>query len=177
MASAEILEAAVRSVFSRWTLLRLAVDQGWSDGDGAANANALLASLLALLLRDKKVFVDEVEDLLFDALEGKFNALAEDGSVEEVATLLLKLRAECAAGNFATAQDIISKAAAQGQQGAAPSASIDQTADDVSDDDLNDDSDEEMVGVSALSRREEPVVDEDGFQVVASQRKGRSRRG
>jgi len=27
--------------------------------------------------------------------------LAEDGSVEEVATLLLKLRAECAAGNFA----------------------------------------------------------------------------
>lgn len=100
-AARAVFEAAVRAVFSRWTLLRLAVEQGWSDGDGAALANDLVASTLGLLLTDKKVYQDEVEDVLFDALETSFNAIAEDGSVEEVALVLLKLRAECAAGDFA----------------------------------------------------------------------------
>ena len=33
--AAEIFNNAVRAIFSRWTLLRLAVDQGWADGDEA----------------------------------------------------------------------------------------------------------------------------------------------
>ncbi|KAJ8599771.1 hypothetical protein CTAYLR_003423 [Chrysophaeum taylorii] len=84
----EVFQVAVRAVFSRWTLLRLAIEQGWSDGDGSALANELLHRVLALLLTDKKVYQDEVEDLLFESLESMFNALAEDGSVEEVSSLL-----------------------------------------------------------------------------------------
>ena len=66
-----VYEAAVRAVFSRWTLLQLAVDQGWSDGDGRLIASELLERLLALVLADKKVYQDEVEDLLFDVIEAK----------------------------------------------------------------------------------------------------------
>lgn len=108
----QVLSAAVRAVFSRWTLLRLAVDQGWSDGDGKALAHELLETVLALLLRDKKVYQDEVEDLLFNTLEEKvrlfarssshsllaqFNALAEDGSVEDISTLLCTHASQCLA--------------------------------------------------------------------------------
>ena len=162
--SPSVYETAVRAVFSRWTLLRLAVDQGWHDGDGAAVAEDLLERLLALLLSDKKVYQDEVEDLLFDTIESKFNALAEDGSVEEIATLVLKLRGECALGDLVHAQDIISKA-----QVFQPPPCVDGGGN--SGDDMSDDDDEDMTAAPPS----QPVVDEDGFQVVSSRRGGRRR--
>ena len=45
--AAEIFNNAVRAIFSRWTLLRLAVDQGWADGDEAQKADALVTRILA----------------------------------------------------------------------------------------------------------------------------------
>lgn len=70
-----MFESAVRAVFSRWTLLRLAIDEGWSDGDPTMLANSLLQDLLSLLISDKKIYRDQVEDLLFDTLESKVKRL------------------------------------------------------------------------------------------------------
>ncbi|KAH8058836.1 hypothetical protein JL721_9404 [Aureococcus anophagefferens] len=86
-----VYEQAVRAVMARWTLLRLAVDQGWCDGDGAAAANGLVDDLVALVSPSarKAPHVEDVEDLLFDGIESKFNSQAEDGSVEEIAKLVI----------------------------------------------------------------------------------------
>ena len=35
-----VYEQAVRAVMARWTLLRLAVDQGWCDGDDPGEVHA-----------------------------------------------------------------------------------------------------------------------------------------
>mmetsp|Transcript_1808 Transcript_1808/g.6444 ORF Transcript_1808/g.6444 Transcript_1808/m.6444 type:complete len:109 (-) Transcript_1808:371-697(-) len=76
---------AVTLVFERWTLLRLAVDQGWSDHhDGRVLAREMLEKTLAMFAPGKAAWEEEVEDLLLDYVELKFNAVAEDGSVEEV---------------------------------------------------------------------------------------------
>eukprot|EP00629_Pelagomonadales_sp_RCC1024_P001573 CAMPEP_0119263866 /NCGR_PEP_ID=MMETSP1329-20130426/3146_1 /TAXON_ID=114041 /ORGANISM="Genus nov. species nov., Strain RCC1024" /LENGTH=110 /DNA_ID=CAMNT_0007263605 /DNA_START=151 /DNA_END=480 /DNA_ORIENTATION=+ len=81
--AAALYEQAVRAVFSRWTLLRLALDQGWSDGDGPALADQMVAHVLRLVAPSRRTPPDatEIEDALFDALEDSFNAQAEDGSV------------------------------------------------------------------------------------------------
>ena len=47
--AAEIFNNAVRAIFSRWTLLRLAVDQGWADGDEAQKADALVTRILEMV--------------------------------------------------------------------------------------------------------------------------------
>ena len=47
--AAQIYNDVVRAIFSRWTLLRLAVDQGWADGDEAQKANELVERVLELV--------------------------------------------------------------------------------------------------------------------------------
>ena len=111
--AAEIFNNAVRAIFSRWTLLRLAVDQGWADGDEAQKADALVTRILEMVAPSVRRVPDESEiaDVLHDSIEGTFNAQAEDGSVEEIARTILRLRAECSAGNVATATTYIQQAA------------------------------------------------------------------
>ena len=111
--AAEIFNNAVRAIFSRWTLLRLAVDQGWADGDEATKADALVTRILEMVAPSVRRVPDESEiaDVLHDSIEGTFNAQAEDGSVEEISRTILRLRAECSAGNVATATTYIQQAA------------------------------------------------------------------
>ena len=92
--AAEIFNNAVRAIFSRWTLLRLAVDQGWADGDEAQKADALVTRVLEMVAPSVRRNPDESEiaDVLHDAIEGTFNAQAEDGSVEEIAKPDFKAR-------------------------------------------------------------------------------------
>ena len=44
----QIFVAAVQHVFARWSLLRLAIDMGWGDGDGTRNQQKLLDETLQL---------------------------------------------------------------------------------------------------------------------------------
>ncbi|KAH8055565.1 hypothetical protein JL720_14310 [Aureococcus anophagefferens] len=155
-----VYEQAVRAVMARWTLLRLAVDQGWCDGDGAAAANGL------------------VDDLV---------ALAEDGSVEEIAKLVISLRNECAAGELGNALAAIARATqapalAQCVSQGEPEENVD------SDDDMDDAPPPRRrplarcpLGASGSggarappAPRPPPVVDEDGFTTVPA--KGRRRK-
>ena len=44
----QIFVAAVHHVFARWSLLRLAIDMGWGDGDGARNQQTMVDETLQL---------------------------------------------------------------------------------------------------------------------------------
>ena len=189
-----VYEQAVRAVMARWTLLRLAVDQGWCDGDGAAAANGLVDDLVALVSPSarKAPHVEDVEDLLFDGIESKFNSQAEDGSVEEIAKLVMTLRNECAAGELGNALAAIARATqapalAQCVSQGEPEENVD------SDDDMDDAPPPAVAAVPAFGTvpafgapavpaaprappapRPPPVVDEDGFTTVPA--KGRRRK-
>ena len=155
--AAEIFANAVRAIFSRWTLLRLAVDQGWADGDEAQKADALVTRVLEMVAPSVRRVPDESEiaDVLHDAIEGTFNAQAEDGSVEEISRTILRLRAECSEGNVANAlvyvqQQAPSLDASQGREDEAGEA-------------------EEVVLAPAPAPL--PVIDEDGFETVQTRRR------
>ena len=167
--------AAVRAVMSRWTLLRLAVDQGWSDGDGAAQANQLVEDVCALVspYAKKAPYVEDIEDLLFDTIESKFNSMAEDGSVEEIAKCLIALRNECAAGALANAKDAILKAQQQAPQ-LAQCVSSGEPDENVDSDDDMDAAAPSAPAPPAPAPKPEPIVDEDGFTTVP--KKDRRRR-
>ncbi|KAH8055221.1 hypothetical protein JL720_14330 [Aureococcus anophagefferens] len=132
-----VYEQAVRAVMARWTLLRLAVDQGWCDGDGAAAANGLVDDLVALVSPSarKAPHVEDVEDLLFDGIESKFNSQAEDGSVEEIAKLVIspqRARGRRARNAAAIARATQAPALAQCVSQGEPEENVD------SDDDMDD---------------------------------------
>jgi len=155
--AAEIFNNAVRAIFSRWTLLRLAVDQGWADGDEAQKADALVTRILEMVAPSVRRVPDESEiaDVLHDSIEGTFNAQAEDGSVEEIARTILRLRAECSAGNVATATTYIQQAASD------LSSSVGR----------EDEAGEAEEVVVAPAPAPLPVIDEDGFETVQTRRR------
>ena len=154
--AAEIFNNAVRAIFSRWTLLRLAVDQGWADGDEAQKADALVTRILEMVAPSVRRVPDESEiaDVLHDSIEGTFNAQAEDGSVEEIARTILRLRAECSAGNVATATTYIQQAAS-----------------DLSSSVGREDEAGEVEEVVAPAPAPLPIIDEDGFETVQTRRR------
>ena len=153
----EIFTNAVRAIFSRWTLLRLAVDQGWADGDEAQKADALVTRVLEMVAPSVRRVPDESEiaDVLHDSIEGTFNAQAEDGSVEEISRTILRLRAECSEGNVANALAYV--------QQQAPSLDASQGREDEAGEA------EEVVPAPAPL----PVSDEDGFETVQRRRNPR----
>ena len=157
--AAEIFNNAVRAIFSRWTLLRLAVDQGWADGDEAQKADALVTRVLEMVAPSVRRVPDESEiaDVLHDSIEGTFNAQAEDGSVEEISRTILRLRAECSAGNVANALVYV--------QQQAPSLDASQGREDEAGE-----AEEEVVAPAPAPL---PVIDEDGFETVQRRRNPR----
>ena len=93
-------------------------------------------------------------DVLHDSIEGTFNAQAEDGSVEEIARTILRLRAECSAGNVATATTYIQQAAS-----------------DLSSSVGREDEAGEVEEVVAPAPAPLPIIDEDGFETVQTRRR------
>ena len=75
--AAEIFNNAVRAIFSRWTLLRLAVDQGWADGDEAQKADALVTRILEMVAPSVRRVPDESEiaDVLHDSIAVSYTHL------------------------------------------------------------------------------------------------------
>ena len=125
----------------------------------AQKADALVTRILEMVAPSVRRVPDESEiaDVLHDSIEGTFNAQAEDGSVEEIARTILRLRAECSAGNVANAlvyvqQQASSLDASQGREDEAGEA-------------------EEVVVAPAPAPL--PIIDEDGFETVQRRRNPR----
>ena len=148
------------------------------------HAGASSLYLRALFVRDtagEKVYPDEVQEVLDDGLDA-FETVADDGSSREVGTIICGLYNDIAQGNFATANHQIQLAQTT-QSGASTSVYGKTETDDEDDDDEGDD--EEGVaptagGMESAAMDEDhemaapvgPVVDEDGFTMVTSKKKG-----
>jgi hypothetical protein len=103
---ASVLTRAVHAVFSRWFALRIATEQ--AGREGAAVADALLQDALLLAHSSLVPTVDDYLELMDDAFE-QLHTNVEDGSMEEVANLLLRMRNAAAAGDLGIARRQIEK--------------------------------------------------------------------
>jgi hypothetical protein len=171
--ASSVVTRAVRSVYARWFALRIAAEQ--FGRAGAPVANALLDDTLLLVHSARVPTPDDYLDLMDDAFE-QLETNVEDGSMEEVAHMLVRMRAAAEFGDLRIALAQIEK---QGTSDALPwksdavsraAADARQTDSDLEDDDALDGSMEveRPRDVREPERRlVEPVIDEDGFETVA----------
>jgi len=119
MATVPVFDEAIRRVFSNWTLLRLAVDQGWGGRNSNQKANQLQLEIVERLAegaRRKRVpsytnesDVQDLADYIFRRLDELFNTEADDGSEEEIAAICLRLHNTCSQGDMSFAQTFVEK--------------------------------------------------------------------
>ncbi|KAL6065319.1 rRNA accumulation-related protein [Balamuthia mandrillaris] len=93
-------EWGVDYVWSTWSLMELAINMGFGGRNTRDKVRNIKLEVLELFDHQKEVHRDEIEDLLYQAIEEDLHTVAEDGSVEMVADQVVSLRGQCLSGDF-----------------------------------------------------------------------------
>lgn len=117
MAMAPIFEQALHKVFANWTVINLAVEQGWGGRNTTEKKKQLVEEVyqgLADATRKKRPpthdntgDVNSLADFLAERSVQLFSAELDDGSEEEVSHLILRLYSTCLAGDFSFAEQFL----------------------------------------------------------------------
>ncbi|TDH67453.1 hypothetical protein CCR75_005969 [Bremia lactucae] len=91
----DYFEYSVKLVLARWTALRMAIEGEWGGGDTRRKYEILLEEILNVFKYHRTVYADAMSDNITGYVEAEFGLICEDGSVEEIATLLTVLSDEC----------------------------------------------------------------------------------
>jgi len=95
---------SVEAILKNWTALQLAVHQGSAGQDSRAIAEWLVEATLHYFASNKDLTRGEVVDFFESILYTEMHLLIEDGSTEEVATLLLDFYVKCIQSNLSEEQ-------------------------------------------------------------------------
>ncbi|XP_076336538.1 pre-rRNA-processing protein TSR2 homolog isoform X3 [Tachypleus tridentatus] len=99
MASENVFHAAVRTVFTNWTALQLAIQHGMG-GPYAREKERWLADVAVQYFHDNvDLQPDEVEEFIGEILNNEFDTIADDGSVEEISRKLCQFHRWCQEGH------------------------------------------------------------------------------
>ncbi|CEG36054.1 Uncharacterized conserved protein [Plasmopara halstedii] len=161
----DYFEYSVKLVLARWTALRMAIEGEWGGGDTRRKYEILLEEILNVFKYNKTVYADAMSDNIGGYVESEFGLICEDGSVEEISTLLTVLADECKKAQY----DRV-KAMHEQVQSLIP---IDLKAAKVrtQNDDILNAEDGKPTLTSISEDDPEPLVDEDGF--ISIRRSGR----
>lgn len=184
------LGEGITLLFSRWTAVQMAVENGWGGPDSRCKEAKFAAEVHTwFAAADPKVlYIDDLEELLRDRLVVFFRTEADDGSVAEVAEKLMVMHEECLAGNFSSVERL--RATSSGGAVRAAVARSRRVAGDDEDETSSSDEEDgsEMMEVDELKPRLPPAgsgssqqrdsgslpvaaaADEDGWSVVAPRR-------
>lgn len=169
----------VIALLHAWPALRIAVQESWG-GPHSAEKRTWLVSNLVDAFEQEPLDEEEVEHLLLEAMLDEFEAEIDDGSPHVIAKNVVSIWKAACDGNT---EEIAKLEAATDQQLARnqllPVSMKRKTGDDGGEDDdgeWSDESEEESAGEeehdsdappsATTSGRAQPVVDEDGFQLV-----------
>ncbi|KAG2695287.1 hypothetical protein I3843_07G007900 [Carya illinoinensis] len=87
-------------VLSRWSALRLAVENEWGGRDSNRKADQLALDIISWFTQAREpLYIDDLENILDEAMLS-LNTEAEDGSIEEIAYKLMTMHEECLEGNL-----------------------------------------------------------------------------
>ncbi|CDJ27703.1 uncharacterized protein EMH_0010680 [Eimeria mitis] len=134
-----VFKEAVAAVLAQWTLLNLAVEQGWGGRESYKKRQQLYEDLIAEFRDNKRVDAEDLACSLSERLSREFSVSVEDDSDLEVAQLLVELHEQTSRGCFDLAamvqqqQKQRATAAAQSRCGNAPAAEGDCSMSDGSD--------------------------------------------
>lgn len=179
-----------------WPALRISMTQGWGNSSSLSHVAEDVVDLFYTAATSTSAQLpdqDEIEAVLIHVLSTEFSLTLEDNSEGLIARDLVALWKECVyratnpppyenglaerfevAAAKARAEDGVRSYAAA-RQGASDDDDVENPSDLEDDSDSDDDSDDEMADAPVASgsgrKKEEPEIDEDGFQMVP--KKGR----
>ena len=171
----------VIALLKSWPVLRLAVQESWG-GPQSAQKRTWIASNIIDAFEAEALDQDQVEDLLLESMVEEFETEIEDGSSLIVAQKIIRLWQNLSQGQtemvvvLEAESDRLSGAALQytREDGNGDDAWVDEGG---SEDEGGEDGEEApqplAQGSKSVAEPQEPVVDEDGFQLV---QKGKQRR-
>jgi pre-rRNA-processing protein TSR2 len=175
-----------RGVIARlaiWPALRIAVDQGWG-GPGAAEKRTWLASVIvdAFEAESPPPDVFYVEETLLQMMADEYETELEDGSAEDVAKDVVRLWEEVSGGGKGEMVVAFEESAdrLKGKKIQVEEEVGSEEGEEGEDDAMEDDEEWEDEAPQLLDQQDqndgapsmEPEVDEEGFTLVKSKRKG-----
>ncbi|CDI80938.1 hypothetical protein, conserved [Eimeria acervulina] len=134
-----VFKEAVAAVLAQWTVLNLAVEQGWGGRESYKKRQQLYEDIITEFSENKKVDADDLACSLSERLSREFSVSVEDDSDLEVAQLLVELHEQTSRGCFDLAAAVQQQqkqratAAAQSRCGNVPAAEGDCSMSDSSD--------------------------------------------
>ncbi|KAJ8902942.1 hypothetical protein NDN08_006260 [Rhodosorus marinus] len=163
----EALKASLESIFKKWTALQLAVEQQFGGDSSEDIAREMFEVSLGLLTSGTAPPSQAtLENLFYDGFE-YLNTDIEDGSPEEVAGLLLRVRELCLAHDFSLARSLVqssqtnANAASRSVYGGASEETYGEP----------EHGQPQALAEEDRQERNAPDVDEDGWQTVKPRRK------
>ena len=169
------LDLSIALVLASWPALTLAVQNFWGGPNSNEKRDWFAGAVSELLDETPDADAQYLEEFLLQVMNDEFEVNVEDGSCEEVAEKILKLRLDIQDGSFTAVDEMFAewqrKQAAGGDKirTIAEGNSEDQ---EVDSDEETDDADEEMDDAPPLVRAAnvkpppKADVDEDGFTKV-----------
>jgi pre-rRNA-processing protein TSR2 len=171
-------QSGLASMFRQWTVLELAVHNQWGGPGSGVKAEDLQIEILDLFRSPERIYKDDISLVLEDFLESQLNVICEDGSPDEIGEIVCTMWRECCADDFTTVERTLNqermRVGVSGkcigmESGDAVLSDDEVETEDVSARNLDalaegDEEGEEEMEVEPVIR--EPVIDEDGFEVI-----------
>lgn len=175
-------ELGVSMMIYKWDALDVAVENQWGGPDSAEKRDWITAIIVDLFKTEKVVETILIEETLLYAMVDEFDTNVEDDSAVFIANGIIELYKQCQALDYSTVESLY--LAWQEKQKNKSDKRVVQVKDDPLNPDVSDSEDEEdydeeesqdvdMDVDEQQQTNPEPIIDEDGFEVV--QKKGRRR--
>lgn len=166
------LELGVCMAVYQWEELNLAVENSWG-GANSSDKRDWISAIVVELFQEKVVDVGLIEETLLYAMVDEFDTHVENDSALVIGALILKMYRECMVQDYARIDDMYRRF--EEKQKAGHFKKRVSMEEDLSNDEMDEDESdaaEPSVGTNQGIDAKQPVIDEDGFELVT---KGRRR--
>ena len=171
-----LLYIGIQSILKSWTALQLAVSHGFGGAHSNEKAQWFVGAIEQYFNENEGLESYELEDMISEIMSSEFDTLNEDGSTAQVANEIWNIHKLWKQGNHNAIKEKLSTL---------PCVNLGECVASMSDE-MHDDKEEEQVledvtldsmNVSQPeSQPQEPIVDEDGFTMVQTRSKRKSKR-
>ncbi|RPA78750.1 hypothetical protein BJ508DRAFT_416356 [Ascobolus immersus RN42] len=170
-------ELGVSLILHYWPALSTAVQSGWGGPD-SSDKRDWFAGTIADMVWERDMDEIDLEEVLGQIMEDEFEVVVEDGSLEVTARRIMVLKEDIIKNDFSKVEKLHAQFLEKGGKECVPLVHTENAEEDEDDDDDEDgDEDEDMPDQPDAQphvqvMKPEPVIDEDGFELV-QKKKGR----
>ncbi|WLF77609.1 rRNA accumulation- protein [Lodderomyces elongisporus] len=181
-------ELGVCMAVYKWDELATAVENSWGGANSAEKRDWISGIVIDLFTESKAVDVQLIEETLLYAMVDEFDTEVDNDSALEIAALVMKFYKEVAERRYNLIDELYAKWLEKGQNKSSAPVKVEEDPNNPDSDDDDDEEEEEeeeeeqrqhihssgdaMEVDTEPSSRNQPIVDDDGFELVT---KGRRR--